>query len=69
MVPEFSSKHGHPYIVGREMIEKFLQAPASSSAREIEHQFQEHIQYLGVGDPFVALNINTPEDYSALLPK
>jgi molybdenum cofactor cytidylyltransferase len=69
VVPEFSSKHGHPYIVGREMIEKFLQAPASSSAREIEHQFQEHIQYLGVGDPFVALNINTPEDYSALLAK
>lgn len=69
VVPEFSGKHGHPYIVGREMIEKFLQAPVSSSAREIEHQFQEHIQYLGVDDPFVTLNINTPEDYSALLAK
>lgn len=69
VVPEFSGKHGHPYVVGREMIEKFLQAPASSSAREIEHRFQEHIEYLGVDDPFVALNINTPEDYSALLAK
>lgn len=67
VVPEFSGKHGHPYIVGREMIEKFLQSPVSSNAREIEHQFQEHIQYLAVDDPFVALNINTPEDYSALL--
>lgn len=69
LVPEFSGKHGHPYIVGREMIEKFLQAPVSSSAREIEHQFQEHIQYLGVDDPFVALNINTPEEYAALIAK
>jgi molybdenum cofactor cytidylyltransferase len=69
VVPEFSGKHGHPYIVGREMIEKFLQAPVSGNAREIEHQFQEHIQYLAVDDPFVALNINTPEDYSALLAK
>ena len=51
------------------MIEKFLQAPVSGNAREIEHQFQEHIQYLAVDDPFVALNINTPEDYSALLAK
>ena len=69
VVPEFSGKHGHPYVVGRVMIEKFLQAPVNSNAREIEHQFQEHIQYLGIDDPFVALNINTPEDYSALLAK
>src|SRR5215467_11151720 len=56
VVPEFSGKHGHPYIVGREMIEKFLQAPVTANAREIEHQFQAHIQYLSVCDPFVALN-------------
>lgn len=68
-VPEFSGKHGHPYIVGREMIEKFLQAPVTTNAREIEHQFKGHIHYLRVDDPFVALNINTPEDYSALLAK
>jgi len=66
LVPEVSGKHGHPYVVGREMIEKFLQAPPTGSAREIEHEHQEHIQYLAVDDPFVALNINTPEDYSAL---
>src|SRR4029077_8617207 len=26
VVPEFSGKHGHPYLVGRELIEFFLQA-------------------------------------------
>ena len=67
LVPEFSGKHGHPYVAGREMMEKFLLAPASASAREIEHRYQEHIQYFPVDDPFVALNINTPEDYAALL--
>jgi hypothetical protein len=49
------------------MIEKFLLAPPSASAREIEHRYQEHIEYFPVDDPFVALNINTPEDYAALL--
>jgi molybdenum cofactor cytidylyltransferase len=69
VVPEFSGKHGHPYLAGRELIEKFLQAPPTSSAREIEHRYQNHIQYVVVSDPFVALNINTPDDYAALLAK
>ena len=67
VVPEFSGKHGHPYLVGREMIEAFLRVPATSIARDIEHQHQEHIQYVPVDDPLVALNVNTPEDYAALL--
>lgn len=69
VVPEFSGKHGHPYLVGRELIEAFLQAPDTASAREVERRYQEHIQYVAVSDPFVALNINTPEDYAALEPR
>ena len=67
VVPEFSGKHGHPYLLGRELMELFLQAPATASARDIEHRYQERIQYVAVSDPFVALNINTPQDYAALL--
>ena len=69
VVPEFAGKHGHPYLVGRELIEAFLQAPPTASARDIEHRYQSHIHYVAVNDPFVALNINTPEDYAALLGK
>jgi molybdenum cofactor cytidylyltransferase len=67
IVPEFSGKHGHPYLVGREMIEAFLRVPATSTARNIEHQHHEHMQYVRVDDPLVALNINTPEEYAGLL--
>jgi molybdenum cofactor cytidylyltransferase len=67
VVPEFSGKHGHPYLVGREMMEAFLRVPATSIARDIEHEHQEHIQYVRVDDPLIALNINTPEDYAGLL--
>jgi molybdenum cofactor cytidylyltransferase len=66
VVPEFAGKHGHPYLVGREMIEAFLRVPATATAREVEHRYQQHIQYLRVSDPKIALNINTPEDYAAL---
>ncbi len=67
VIPDISGKHGHPYVVGREMIEKFLHEPVTSNAREVEHRYQNHVQYVAVDDPFVALNINTPEDYLALV--
>jgi len=67
VVPEFSGQHGHPFLAGRELIEAFLQAPASGSAREVEHRYGEHIQYISVNDPFVAADIDTPEEYAALV--
>src|SRR5215472_10039781 len=56
VVPEYQGKHGHPYLVGRELMEAFLKAPATATARNIEHQHQTYIQYLKVDDPFVTLN-------------
>lgn len=69
VVPAFSGRHGHPFIAGRDLIERFLREPITGSARDVEHRYPEHIQYLPVDDPNVTLNINTPEDYAALLAK
>jgi molybdenum cofactor cytidylyltransferase len=66
VVPDFCGKHGHPYVIGRDMIESFLREPPTGNAREIEHRRQDRIYYLPVDDRHVTLNINTPEDYSAL---
>ena len=66
VVPEYGGKHGHPILVGREMIEAFLKAPATATARDIEHQNQQHIEYIPVDDPFVAMNVDTPQDYAAV---
>ncbi|HVN22230.1 MAG TPA: nucleotidyltransferase family protein [Dongiaceae bacterium] len=69
LVPEFSGKHGHPFIAGRDLIERFLREPVTGNAREVEHRHQEHLRYLAVDDPYVALNINTPKDYAGLATK
>jgi molybdenum cofactor cytidylyltransferase len=66
LVPEFSGKHGHPFVAGRDLIEHLLREPLTGNARDVEHRYQEHIQYLAVDDANVTLNINTPEDYAAL---
>ena len=66
VVPEFNGKHGHPVVIGREMIEAFLRAPAGSNARDVEHAHQNRIRYLAVNDPHVAINVNTPEEFQNL---
>jgi molybdenum cofactor cytidylyltransferase len=66
VVPQHAGRHGHPIVLGREMIEAFLKAPANSTARDIEHQNLDHIEYVDVEDPLVIANINTPEEYTSL---
>jgi molybdenum cofactor cytidylyltransferase len=66
IVPECNGKHGHPFLVAREMIEAFLKAPPTANARDIERQNLPHISYVVVDDPLVTLNVDTPQDYAAL---
>src|SRR5947207_3266701 len=66
VVPEYQGKHGHPILIGREMIEAFLKAPSTTTARDVEHANQKRIVYLPVNDPFVVANIDTPEQYASL---
>ena len=70
MVPEVQREgkpiHGHPILIRREMMEAFLRAPDTTTARDIEHQHQPHILYIPVGDHRIAFNIDTPDDYQRL---
>jgi molybdenum cofactor cytidylyltransferase len=65
-VPQYAGKHGHPIVLAREMIEAFLRAPATATARDIEHQNEQHIEYVDVDEPLLTVNVNTPEEYGAL---
>jgi len=65
-IPEYQGKHGHPILAAREMIEAFLRAPETSSARDVEHAHQSQIEYVPIDDPLVAVNVDTPEQYAAL---
>lgn len=67
VVPEYGGKHGHPFVIGREMIEAFLRASVNSTARDVEHANQARIRYVPVDDPLIAANVDTPEDFEKLL--
>ncbi len=66
VVPESEGKHGHPIVIGIELIDLFRKAPPTANARELEHANQSHIAYVPVDDSRVTMNINTPEEYAAL---
>ena len=66
VIPEHAGRHGHPMLIGRELIEPFLQSPAISNAREILHAHADRIRYLEVDDRWVTTNVNTPDDYASL---
>ena len=61
-----AERHGHPILVNRELIEAFLLAPDTSTAREVMHHFSTRVEYLRVEDPAVIANINTPDEYEHL---
>lgn len=67
VVPQYGEQHGHPFIAGREMIEAFLKADPNTTTRDVEHANQERIVYLPVDDANVIANVNTPEEYTALV--
>lgn len=66
IVPGFQGAHGHPILIGREMIEALLRAPVTSNAREVEHAHQQRIAYVETSDALVTTNLDTPEAYASL---
>jgi molybdenum cofactor cytidylyltransferase len=66
VIPEYHGQHGHPILLANEMLEAFLEAPETSTAREVEHAHLKEIAYIPVDDPFVAVNVNTPEQYASI---
>ncbi len=66
VAPESHGRHGHPLVASRALIDAFLAAPATSNAREIQRAHAASIEYVAVPDPFMSVDVNTPEEYAAL---
>lgn len=64
--PEHDGRHGHPLLAGRELIDAFLNAPVTSSAREVKRAHEKAIEDVPVSEPLIGADLNTPEDYAAL---
>ena len=65
VAPEHDGRHGHPLVAGRNLIDVFLSAPATSNARDVQRIHQQQIEYVPVTEPLLSADLNTPEQYAA----
>jgi molybdenum cofactor cytidylyltransferase len=65
VAPIHNGKRGHPLLAGRQLIEVFLHAPASSNVRKVKRACAERFHYVPVPDPLLTADMNTPEQYAA----
>jgi molybdenum cofactor cytidylyltransferase len=66
VAPESGGRRGHPLLADRELIDAFLGAPVTSTARTVKHQHAQRIESVPVPDTLLAADVNTPEQYEAL---
>jgi molybdenum cofactor cytidylyltransferase len=69
VAPEHGGRRGHPLLVGRELIDAFLGAAITSNARTVKHEHTELIESVSVPDVLLTVDLNTPEQYEALIPR
>lgn len=64
--PENNSRHGHPLVASRALIDAFLDAPVTANARQVKGAHANLIEYVTVVEPLISVDLNTPEEYEAL---
>lgn len=63
VVPTYESRRGHPVLFAARVIPQLLAADPSLGARAVVHAHEDRVE-LGVDDPSVVADIDTPEDYA-----
>jgi molybdenum cofactor cytidylyltransferase len=66
-VPRYGGKRGHPIWFSRELIPEFLALPPDGPAREVVARHVDRTDYLDLDDPGIVADIDSPEDYRALI--
>ena len=66
-VPRYRAERGHPIWFSRELTPEFLALPADGPAREVVARHIDRTEYLDLDDPGIVADIDSPEDYRALI--
>lgn len=69
VAPHSNGRNGHPLFASRALIHAFLAAPPTSNAREIKRAHSGRFVLVPVLIPNLATDMNTPDDYAAMIAK
>jgi len=62
-IPSHDMKRGHPVLCRRELAAEFLALPPDGSAREVVNRVSSRVAYVLFPEPYVFMDMDTPEDY------
>ena len=66
-VPRYRAKRGHPILFSRDLIPEFLAVAPGAPARDVVARHVDRTEYLDLDDPGIVADIDSPEDYRALV--
>lgn len=66
-MPRYEGTRGHPVMISRAVVDELLALPVAGAARDIIRSHNHEIQYVDVADPAILVDVDTPEDYQALM--
>lgn len=67
IIPTYQGKRGNPVVVPRSIFNAVQQITGDTGARVLFHRLKEQIREVEVSDPGIHLDVDTLEDYRALL--
>ena len=66
-MPRYQGRRGHPVLISQKVARELLNLPPTAAARDVIRQYNDTILYVDVDDPAILMDVDTPEDYQALL--
>ena len=67
VMPRFEGRRGHPVLISQSVVRQLLALPLEGAARDVIRSHNPTVQYVDVNDPAILMDVDTPEDYRALL--
>ena len=67
VVPVHGDRPGNPVVIGRELLGEASALSGDAGARGLLRKYDRHVLRLGVDDPLVLRDVDTMDDYLALL--
>jgi len=66
-VPRYRAKRGHPIWFSLELLPEFQALAADGPARDVVARYVDRTEFLDLDDPGIVADIDSPEDYRALV--
>ena len=67
VIPRYRGRRGHPVLVGNQWRDEFTRAGEEETPRAVIDRHRTHVVHIDVDDPGVVLDVDTPEDFRAVV--